>query len=112
MLLDIRERGREAEANRQAEARPAIVVRADPPAPAPVVRADPPAPVFEGRGFFQPAAPRPEPPRFVPRFNDGGDFDWIDDPSTCARLTVTLTILILIRVNQLLRSSPTNSPAK
>ncbi|KAF9652364.1 hypothetical protein BDM02DRAFT_3089237 [Thelephora ganbajun] len=66
MLLDTREREREAIANRVAQA----AVR-----PAPAVR--PPAPV----------PPRREPPRPAVQildFNDGGDFDWIDNPNVAS----------------------------
>lgn len=86
MLLDTREREREANANRVVQA----AVR-----PAPPVRAAPPL-MFQGladmfvraRGPPQPPVPeppRPEPPRPAPQYfgnDDGGDFDWIDNPRT------------------------------
>ena len=132
MLLDTREREREAIANRAAQ--PA-------PRPGPAARGAPRFPVF-GRadaapqqlfgigGMFRPAEhepllrelflpepprpepprpepprpepPRPEPPRFEPLrpaaqnlgFNDGGDFDWIDNPSACAQFATASAILI------------------
>ena len=64
MLFDTRERGREAQANRLAQAQAV-------PAPHP-----------------------PEPPRPVPRFNNVGDFEWVDNPRTYARYTVTFPTLI------------------
>ena len=128
MLLNTREREREAAVNRAAQPVPR-------PAPAmaaaqrrPVLRGDPYGflqPLFGPGGMFVPAAqdpprpepprpepprpepPRPEPPRPEPRrpepprpvvqnigFNDGGDFDWIDDPSTCTQFATAFAILI------------------
>lgn len=86
MLLDIREREREAQANRlaQAEARPVPIERVNQPAG------------FLGRAFglVQPEPAYYEPPRPVARFNNGGDFDWIDNPSTYARCTTRFTIFV------------------
>ncbi|KAF9788557.1 hypothetical protein BJ322DRAFT_1049631 [Thelephora terrestris] len=85
MLLDIREREREgAQANRLARAAP----RPAPPVPE---RVDPHPPVprhfagFVGGGFLQPAVPEqrhhePPPPQNF-GFGDGGDFEWIDNPT-------------------------------
>ena len=81
MLLDIREREREAQANRLAQ----VAAR-----PGPARIADPHPPAFNalaglllaGRGAFQP--PEPEPPRpavQTPGFNSDGSFEWIDNPS-------------------------------
>lgn len=97
MLLDIREREREAQANRlvQGGARPVPVARVNPPEPA---RQHPAGVLERAFGFFQPAVPEPprqEPPQPVPRFNDGGDFEWMDNPSAYARCTVTFATLIL-----------------
>jgi hypothetical protein len=94
MLFDTREREREAQADR--------LVQAD-AIPAPPVRTDPPAPVHQlaeahGNGLPQPAVPEqphPEPPLPAPRFEDEGDFEWIDNPRTSARCKVTFNILIL-----------------
>jgi len=91
MLLDSRERGREALVNRAANA----AAR-----PAPLFPMLPRLLFGEGGGLFQPPAPDPprnEPPRPVAQplgFNDGGDFDWIDNPRTYIRLTVSFAILI------------------
>jgi len=76
MLLDTREREREAIANRvaQAAARPGPAVRVAPLPPAI------PQPL-RGMGAFlrhRPASPPPIPQPLG--FNDGGDFDWIDNP--------------------------------
>ena len=128
MLLNSREREREAIANRAAQPvpRPAPVVGGAPRFPA-FGRArgvDYLQPLFGPGGMFVPAAqdqprpepplpepprpapPRPEPPRPEPRrpepprivaqnfgFNDGGDFDWIDDPSTCTQFATAFAIL-------------------
>ena len=86
MLLDIRERNREAEVNRlaQAAAGPAL------PAPPHHLLGG----IFdEAFGLFRPVAPeqprlepaRREPYLPVPQFNHGGDFEWIDDPGTYIR---------------------------
>ena len=89
MLLDTREREREAVANRvaQAAARPA------PARAAPMFNGL--ANLFGGRAAIQP--PAPEPPRpALPRarglvFDEGGDFDWIDNPRTYSRFTTVFT---------------------
>jgi len=93
MLLDSRERGREALANRmgQAAARPGPAARAAP-------QNQPPAlPEFHFGDFLArppvPEPPHPEPPRPAAQqlgFNDGGDFDWIDNPRV-ANLTHPFT---------------------
>lgn len=103
MLLDIREREREAQINRlgRAAARPAPVVRNDPPQ----------NPVFGafGRAFgmfrnvpdpLPPQPPRPEPPRVAARglgHGDVTDFEWIDNPRTCARYAAESTVLIILQ---------------
>ena len=113
MLLDSRERGREANADRVAQAAAG---------PAPVA---PPPPAYPrifnifGRdgGLFQPRPapdpPRPEPPNPVAQwfdgndggdFNNDGDFDWIDDPSMYAQFPVAPTTLI--RSKQTRRCEP------
>lgn len=97
MLLDTREREREANRAARPAARPAV--RA-----APVPERAVPVPERAGIGFFrqffQPPVhepPPPEPPRpavQVLGFNDGGDFDWIDNPSTYAQFATAFAILI------------------
>ena len=107
MLLNTREREREAIANHVVPAVPRL---------APAVRAAPPRPAFPelanffGRGadLFEPPVPEPprrEPPRPAHQIFDWGidndfdvnvegDFDWIDDPSAYARFSMTFTIFI------------------
>lgn len=96
MLLNTREREREAIANRavQAVPRPAPAVAPPPPA-----LYGPGGLFVRGRGLFEP--PAPEPPRPPPRpaaqlidLNIGGDFDWIDDPSAYAQFSMTFMTLI------------------
>jgi hypothetical protein len=123
MLLDIREREREAQVNRlgQAAARPAPAVRNDlPQPPNPFIGAferafgmyrnvpEPPLPEPP-----RPEPPRPEPPRVVARdLGLGDDFEWIDNPRTYARCTAASMVLIILHTHQVLRSSPTPSRAK
>ena len=106
MLLDTREREREANANRVARvaARPAPAVRVAPVPPAPPQlpllprgRGLSPQELF-GRGLFGPPVhDPPEPPRPAVQnlgFDDGGDFDWIDNPRTYAQFTTAFATLI------------------
>ena len=141
MLLDTREREREAVANRVAQPapRPAQEARAhnpinffggglfQPPVPEPP-RREPPRPVanlFEGflgrgAGLLQPPAPEPprrEPPRPDPDLIDwgvnfDGDFDWIDDPSAYCSIFDDVYDPHLIPTNQVLRASSIHSPAR
>ena len=105
MLLDIRERGREAQANRLGIAAARV---------APVVPPPPPANDQRPRGFFGFGQPQPFVPEIPPIVQDVENFDWIDNPRTCARCTTTFIfmILILILTNQVSRASPTRSLAK